>query len=174
MRISRDLVVVLALFALLIAFTAYGAQRRAELEAQQETFIPYSTRSAAPEGTLALQSWLTSLGYDSRRLESEPFGLPAGAQVLFVFPGRISYTDVEMRAVLGWVDQGNTLIVGATGLADANDPLARELQFKLVPVGYVNLAALDQPLNGTAPSGNILLRTKLGDSNSPAMITYNI
>ena len=185
MRISRDLVVVLALFAVLIVFTAYGAQRRAELEAQQETFLPYSTRSAAPEGTLALQTWLNSLGYDSRRLESDPFELPAEAHALFVFPTRVSYTEVELRAVLRWVEEGNTLIVGATGLAAANDPLEREMQFKLVPVGYVARAALDQPLNGTAPSGSILLRTSWGlelahndyiqflsDSEKPLLVSW--
>ena len=185
MRISRDLVVVLALFGLLIAFTAYGAQRRSELEAQQQTFIPYSTRSASSDGTLALQTWLNSIGYDSRRLESEPFALPTGAHALFVFPTRVSYTDVELRAVLRWVEEGNTLIVGASGLAAPNDPLAKELQYKLVPVGYVARAALDQPLNGSAASDNLLLRTSwglelarndyiqyLGDSENPLLVSW--
>ena len=163
MRITRDVVVVLALFGLLIAFTAYAARRRAELNAEQaDSFIPYSSHSAQPGGTLALQTWLSRIGYDSRRLESDTFAVPKEARALFVFPTQLSYTDVELRSVLQWVEAGNTLIVGASGLTDANDPLARGLQYKLAPVGYVDRAALEQPLNGAGAPGDILLRTSWG------------
>jgi hypothetical protein len=162
MRISRDLIVVSLLFAALCGFTIYGVQRRAELDGQQETITPYSTRAAAPDGTLALQTWLSALGYEGRRLESEPFDVPAAARALFVFPRREAYTDAETSAVMRWVEEGNTLIVATAGLAPAEDPLSRELQFKLVPVGYVNRVALAQPLNGLAPIGDVLVRTGLG------------
>jgi hypothetical protein len=162
MRISRDLIVVVFLFAVLSAVTAFSVQRRAELEAQQETYIPYSTHSAGADGTLALQAWLSVMGFDSRRLENEPFEVPAAARALFVFPTRQAYSDEETRAVLRWVENGNTLIVSAAGVTAAGDPLAKELQFKLLPVGYVNRAAMAQPLNGLAPAGDVLVRTAWG------------
>lgn len=174
MRISRDLVIVLVLFGVLAVFTAYAAERRAEQDAQQaDSFIAYSTRSAQPGGTLALQTWLNRIGYVSQRLESDTFDVPADARALFVFPTSAAYTDVELRAVLRWVESGNTLIVGASGLTSTSDPLARGLQYKLLPVGYVDRAPLEQPLNGGALAGDLLLRTGWGlDSARDDYVQY--
>src|SRR5712692_2011516 len=91
MRFSRDLIIVIILFALLIAFTAIGAARRAEIEQQQETDIAFSTHSALPSGTLALQMWLDAIGYHTQRIENDTFGVPADARALFIFTPREAF-----------------------------------------------------------------------------------
>ncbi len=69
MRLSRDLLVVVGLFAVLFGLTVFTAARRAEVESRQETFIPYSTYSARGNGTLGLQRWLEEIGYRTARIE---------------------------------------------------------------------------------------------------------
>src|SRR5438105_14157750 len=117
MRFSRDLLIVIVLFAVLAVFTVVPAMRRAEIEEAQETFIPYSTHSAQPNGTLALMLWLEQIGYRTQRIENDTFATPDEARVLFVFPSRETYADFEAQALLRWVERGNTLVALAMTLA---------------------------------------------------------
>src|SRR5439155_1032458 len=87
---QRLALAVLVLFAILIGFTVVSSRRRAEIQQQSETPLPYSTNSALPNGTLALQMWLAAIGYQSRRAEGDAFLLPDEARVLFVFPAASS------------------------------------------------------------------------------------
>src|SRR5438105_10097988 len=116
MRFSRDLLIVIVLFAVLAVFTVVPAMRRAEIEEAQQTFIPYSTHSAQPNGTLALMLWLEQMGYRTQRIENDTFTPPDEAKVLFVFPARETVADFEAHALLHWVEQGNTLIAFARTL----------------------------------------------------------
>ena len=56
MRPSRDLLLVLILFTVLIGVTVWGALRQREIEEAQETFTAYSTHTASrltPRSTTA-------------------------------------------------------------------------------------------------------------------------
>ncbi|MBI5878022.1 MAG: DUF4350 domain-containing protein [Chloroflexi bacterium] len=162
MRLSRDLLVVGALFALLIGFTLFSAMRRAELESQQSTFIPYSTHSAQPSGTLALQSWLDAIGYRTARIENETFKVPDEARVLFIFPARVAYEEYEAQAVLRWVERGNTLIVTTPARLAGSDRLLRALRITTQPLATAERVPLAQPLAGALDDGGLLLKTSWG------------
>ncbi len=146
MRISRDLLVVVALFAALALFTIVPAMRRAEIEQAQTTFVPYSSHSAQPNGTLALQMWLDQIGFHTQRIENDTFNAPDQARVLFVFPPRQAFADFEVQALLRWVERGNTLIVASRSLS-ADDRLQRALQARIVPTTLSDEAELEQPLS---------------------------
>lgn len=146
MRPFRDLLIVIVLFALLIAFTAISAARRAEIEQQQETFIAYSTHSARSSGTLALRLWLEALGYRTQRLENEAFRVPDEARALFVFPPSEAFVEAEAQSVLRWVERGNTLIVAQDSLFNDNNRLIRTLKARVQPISYAERATLEQPL----------------------------
>jgi hypothetical protein len=158
MRPSRDLLVVVTLFLLLIGFTVAGALRGAELSSQEETFIPYSTHSAQPNGALALQKWLEAIGYQTARIENETFRVPDQARVLFVFPGRVAYEEYEAQAVLRWVERGNTLIMATPAHLAGNDRFLRAFRVQTQPVAYTERAALDQPLAGLAGAADPLVK----------------
>src|SRR5437016_4276718 len=149
MRLSRDLLIVLALFVVLALFTVVPAMRRAEIEEAQQTFTPYSTHSAEPDGTLALMLWLEQIGYRTQRIENDTFATPDEARVLFVFPSRETYADFEAQALLRWVERGNTLIAFARALP-GDDNLLRALNAAVEPIGYADIVPLEQPLAATA------------------------
>jgi hypothetical protein len=150
MRISRDLIIVVALFAVLIAFTVVSAVRQAQQEQEMGSYAPYSTRSVLSNGTLALQKWLEAIGYQGRRIEGGSFALPAEARVLFVFPTQHGFSEDEVQPVLRWVERGNTLVVAQEGRFGDNDRLAAQLKVRALPASYVVTATLEQPLNGVA------------------------
>lgn len=162
MRLSRDLLVVGALFALLIGFTLFSAMRRAELESQQSTYIPYSSHSAQPNGTLALQSWLDAIGYQTARIENETFKVPDDARVLFIFPARVAYEEYEAQSVLRWVERGNTLIVATSARLAGSDRLLRALRITTQPLTAVERVPLVQPLASAPDDGGLLLKTSWG------------
>lgn len=159
MRPSRDLLIVATLFLLLIGFTVAGALRGAELSSQQETFIPYSTHSAQPNGTLALQKWLEAIGYQTARIENETFSVPNNARVLFVFPGRVAYEEYEAQTVLRWVERGNTLIAATPARLAGNDRFLRALRMQTQPVAYAERAALEQPLVALPGAADLTVKT---------------
>ncbi|MCL4394216.1 MAG: DUF4350 domain-containing protein, partial [Chloroflexi bacterium] len=81
MRFSRDLVVVVVLFAALMGLTVLGALFE---QSGPPTWIPYSTHTTEPQGAQALQRWLEALGYDTFRIEGSTFSIPQSAQLLFI------------------------------------------------------------------------------------------
>ena len=75
-RLSRDAIVLLALFVVLGALAAAGAWARARNQEGADTFVPLSTHSARDSGTQALHEWFGSLGYTTRQLEDDPLNCP--------------------------------------------------------------------------------------------------
>lgn len=111
-RVSADLVVVLLLFAALVAFSAYTTTRQAE-SAPAPT---YSTHSTAPGGAAALYLWLDELGYRVDRIQNGPFQIADDTRLLFVLAPRLSYTGVEMRLLETWAEgAGHTLVLVTEG-----------------------------------------------------------
>jgi hypothetical protein len=103
----RDVIILIALFAILVVFTILGPG-----QSQEESFssLP-TTHSSQPGGALALLRWLQDMGYAAERLEYTAFELEADTEALFILnPSRpINRTDAQR--VLEWVEQGGTLVL---------------------------------------------------------------
>jgi len=108
MKRWRDLLLIVALFAILIGFTVFGPGRnQAEAEGR-----PGSAHSAADTGALALQRWLGELGYRARNFEYAAWSLPDDADALLVLgPTQQPFTADEADETLRWVRQGGTLVL---------------------------------------------------------------
>ena len=78
-RFSRDALLVLGLFVILIGVAAFSAYQAAQQQSLEQNFIPYSTRSAQMEGTLALYEWVGALGYKAQQIG----GRDRGGAVVF-------------------------------------------------------------------------------------------
>lgn len=108
MRRWRDLLIVIGLFAILIAFTIYGPGRNEP----EEQGRPGSTHSADTSGALGLQRWLESIGYQPRNLEYTAWQIPDGTDALLILgPLQAPLTDDEADETLRWVRDGGTLIL---------------------------------------------------------------
>lgn len=160
-RLSRDLVLVLVLFAALVVMTAFAAYQRARTEQARESYIPYSTHSARPIGALALKLWLDAVGYKTAQVESQSFRIPDEARVLFVFAFADAIIERDALYILDWVERGNTLIVADTGFLRPN-ALFRALDIRQdrLDAGTVD-ARLTQPLVD-APVNTVNVNTTVG------------
>jgi hypothetical protein len=108
MKRWRDLLLIVVLFGILIAFTIYGPGSNQPDEWGQ----PGSTYSSGDEGALGLQRWLQELGYNAQRFEFTPWDLPDSAAALFVIaPDEEPFTDEQAAETLRWVRDGGTLIL---------------------------------------------------------------
>ena len=111
-RLSADLVIVLLLFAALVAFTVYTTARQAE----DAPAPAYSTHSTASGGAAALYLWLDELGYRVDRIQNGPFLIAEDTALLFVLAPHLSYTGVEMRLLETWAEgAGHTLVLATEG-----------------------------------------------------------
>jgi len=93
--------------------------------------LPYSSASAAPDGTLALYRWLGDLGYHPVRLTTGPLQA-AGPRALFVLEPRAPYSDAEAAATRRWVREGGTLVLLEDG-GDTTLPAAFGLGIDTLP-----------------------------------------
>lgn len=127
-RISTDLIVVLVLFAGLVAFSAYTTARKAE----QEQAPAYSTHATAPNGAAALYLWLEELGYRVQRIENGPFKIAERAELLFVIAPPQPFNAIEIRFLRDWVEEpGHTLVLATAGLRGLG--LAQEFGIETMP-----------------------------------------
>jgi hypothetical protein len=108
--LSTDLIVVVVLFAALVAFSAYTTSRQAE----KEQVPAYSTHSTAANGAAALYTWFEELGYRVQRIENGPFQVAKDASLLFVLAPAYSYSDVETRLLQAWVEAPEHTLVLVT------------------------------------------------------------
>lgn len=80
--------------------------------------VPYDLDATHPDGLLALRLWLEALGYDVRRNDGLRFTIPGEAQLLFVYPNRLTYTAEEAEHLRRWVEAGGTLALIGPGPDD--------------------------------------------------------
>lgn len=106
----------LPVVALLLGLAIVGVI--ALLETTSATDLPGSSSSARPDGTLALYSWLGSIGYHVVRSSDRGLGLgsmaPARATLLVLAP----YTDVpddQAAAIERWVSAGGQAVLATDG-----------------------------------------------------------
>ncbi len=146
MRISRDVVLVLVLLAVVVALTAVLGARQAEADQSKTNYTYLSSHSATPTGALGLYNWLDALGYRMERLEGDLFSIDNAGRAMFVLDPREDFTDNEVQAARQWIERGNTLV-----LCDSN-PGGRLWRFFQAESGpYVNVKGdlpLEQPILG--------------------------
>ena len=162
MRFSRDLVLFLFLFALLIGLAVVSSVQRAQSDREnRQAQIPYSTHSADANGTLALHNWLQAAGFRARRIENQAFGIDSDVRVLVLFEPRVTLDDEHTRAITQWVERGNTLVV-AEEFSARSDRLHRALNIKLNFLDRsARQAALEQPLQGKLRGEKIQVDTRM-------------
>ena len=59
----------------------------------------------------ALDLWLQDLGYDVQRIGGMQFRVPQDADLIFVYPNQLSYTEAEAEALHEWVVAGHTAVI---------------------------------------------------------------
>jgi hypothetical protein len=157
-RVSADLIVVVVLFAALVAFAAYTTARRPEKEAVPD----YSTHSTAPRGAAALYLWLQELGYRVGRIENGPFRVAGDAQLLFVLAPLQPYTIAESRMLEEWAGQaGHTLVLVSEGWQAVT--LIRRFDIASVfPAGPAGVLTPTVPLLTDPPPGAVQAEVRFG------------
>ncbi len=73
--------------------------------------IPFDLDSSAASGLRALALWLQDLGYDVQRIGGMQFRVPQDADLIFVYPNQLSYTEAEADALHEWVVAGHTAVI---------------------------------------------------------------
>ncbi len=73
--------------------------------------IPFDLDSSAASGLLALDLWLQDLGYGVQRIGGMQFRVPHDADLIFVYPNQLSYTEAEADALHEWVVAGHTAVI---------------------------------------------------------------
>lgn len=162
MKRARDLVLIMALFGLLIAFTVYGPGRNQAESGGREG----STYSLDDTGALGLQRWLRALGYDARNLEYAAWQIPDEAAVLFMIaPREEPITPEQADETLRWVRNGGTLILVQPDqpLAARPNALMDQLQAATVisdDVALEERATAAQPLLTNPPVLSVPVKTE--------------
>jgi hypothetical protein len=103
----RDVIILIALFAILVAFIMLGPGQSQE---DNFTSLP-TTHSSNPGGALALLRWTQAMGYDAERLQYTAFELEADTEALFILNPSQPINRTEAQRVLDWVEQGGTLVL---------------------------------------------------------------
>jgi hypothetical protein len=157
-RVSADLIVVLVLFAALVAFTAYTTSHRVQAEPAPD----HSTHSTAPAGSAALYLWLQELGYRVERIENGPFQIDNDADLLFVLAPLQPYSVQEAHALETWAaGAGHTLILATDGWQAVT--LIRRFDIQnLVPAGPGGVLTPTVPLLISPPPGAVQANSHFG------------
>lgn len=139
-RNVRQLWTTFALVVLISALLAVAAATTPPAEP-----VPYDLDGSHPRGLLALRLWLEELGYDVQRTGGLTFAIPENAELLFVYPNRLSYTPTEAETLRAWVEAGHTLVV--VGPDQDDGALEQAFGVRVAPEdGYVSEQVQVQPL----------------------------
>ncbi|GAB4192204.1 MAG: DUF4350 domain-containing protein [Roseiflexaceae bacterium] len=173
MKNRRDLFILAGLFLALILFVAIGPRLRPS--DTENAGLPTS-RSTEDRGTQALYTWLGRIGYDARRLEYRAFELDENDDALLIFNPIESIGVADADAILGWVEQGGTLIFAndGTDLFVGND-LLDQLDVRIgvyTTTETITSAQTLQPVFDQPPTGELLVNTgRVLQANSPDYVT---
>lgn len=164
MKQIRDIGMLVLLFAALIGFVVYGpARNRPDADGK-----PGSAHNLGDDGTLGLQLWLRSLGYQATNLEYDEWRIPpATAALLVIAPRDFAFDEAERDATLAWVRKGGTLIYIADRVASNGFPLPlwETLGARVVAPADTTKPAeradASQPLFDVPPVSSVAVRTDL-------------
>ncbi len=156
MRFSKELIPFVLILAALIAINILY-RRNKPSGSPQTAYVEYTSYSAGGQGTKALYLLLDKLGYEPKRLRTPYHGMQEGLAVVLA-PDR-PIDDMDTERLIGWIRQGNTLLLvpdgNETQLTDAlriklhQRPLRRK---NMSPSVSTDLTAGIQSL--TVQSGN--------------------
>lgn len=120
MRLSRDALPLILLFAILALVAGYGASRQAESE---QIYPPGSIWSTRPNGGRALYLWLREMGYQTNVIEGAAFTIGQDVDLLLMLAPigelRIGFGLSQLSAVDDWVRGGGTLVIAQGNAWDA-------------------------------------------------------
>ena len=158
MKLSRDALPMLILFAILVLVTGYGASRRAESE---RLYPPGSIESTQPDGGRALYLWLRELGYRTTVIEGQVFAVGRDVNLLLALGPlgefRSGFGVSEVNTVENWVRAGGTLVIAQ---GNGWDALLREFGLESEWNGLrLDQARLVQPLMVSSPLVTATVRT---------------
>ncbi|MFZ0544076.1 MAG: DUF4350 domain-containing protein [Candidatus Promineifilaceae bacterium] len=106
-RLSRDTWLTLAILAVLVIVTAFGAVR----QAQGQQLPPFTSYSNAPSGVRAFNLWLEALSYNVRNITYENYRIPDETNLVLILQPSTTLTEAHMTLLDEWVEEGGTLVL---------------------------------------------------------------
>lgn len=157
--LRRELVLLVALFLVLVAFIAFGPLQADEGQGGSPT-----TYASAPEGALALYRWLNAIGYDAQRLEYTAFAVAPADDLIFVLAPAQAYSADEADALLAWVEAGGTLVLADDRPGQFGDARALlralDLRVERLEGDRIEIAPILQPAIGDPPAERLVASTR--------------
>jgi len=111
MKLSRDAWLGIGILAALILVTS-----AAVLQETGEVEIPYLSTSSAPNGTLALKTWLDELGYSPPESPPPSFSPDESIKTIFIIQPIELISESEWNLIDNWVEQGGVLVLAGDNL----------------------------------------------------------
>ena len=111
MKLSRDAWLGIGILLALILVTS-----AAVLQNTREVEIPYVSTSSAPDGTLALKTWLDELGYSSPESLSPSFSPDESIKAIFIIQPIELISESEWKLIEDWIEQGGVLVLAGDNL----------------------------------------------------------
>jgi len=105
--LSRDSWLAIALVISLLIIAAFAAVQ----QTYKQQYPPLSSFSSDPNGTKALQLWLTEQGYTVQDEPLTVFTLSEEIDIIFLFEPYLGITPNEWREFDEWVENGGTLLI---------------------------------------------------------------
>ena len=145
-------VMAIALFAIFIWLSGSGGT-------QDTAASSGSSNSEGPRGTLALYRWLQKSGFEvSRAGPNDAF--PPDADTLVMVNPTADFGTGQAADVKRWVEEGHTLVLAASGLANSNllggHPMLKELGVDLqFSQGFTTTVPVAQPIFPYAGVGSV-------------------
>ena len=104
--LSRDARLLIGIFFVLVILTVILAVKRGT----EQRYAKLSSLSPAPNGALALRLWVEELKYNVDEQVLATYVPPEEASIVFMLEPLFP-TEIEMKAMDDWLEQGGTLIV---------------------------------------------------------------
>ena len=108
---SRERRFTILLLLLLLAIVVVIQYRNAT----QESEIPLDSRSAEPNGTAALRSWIEAMGYTLAPDPLVSYEIEDSTGLIFILEPLESISNGEWGTLEAWVEAGGILVVAANG-----------------------------------------------------------
>ncbi|MCP4415650.1 MAG: DUF4350 domain-containing protein, partial [Chloroflexi bacterium] len=144
---SRDAWLAMGLFLLLTLFTTISVVQQARASLQEP---PLASFSSQPDGSHALWLYLESQNIKLTDSVGEAFGVPTGVDLAMVLEPTNLFTDGEWQVLLGWVEDGGTLLIA--GVDSGTIDLAQRLETRYGLAPSTETAVSNQtPLLQTPP-----------------------
>jgi hypothetical protein len=126
MRISRDLMLIVVLFAVLLVIMFFVLPR---LGSDSSPDVPYSTYSKHFDGLNLFYKLVQKSGFRVERIRADPYRLPENLTALFLVEPSDPLNTEALDELRAFVERGGILIAAGT---DTLDPLLRDYGLETV------------------------------------------